>query len=81
MDTHAQHEEAILFFRMILIEELNGKLIVENGLRFLERNLMLLQVCRCFDGMPSNLIIRTLYVSSARSQFAWHTRQLDHAAL
>jgi hypothetical protein len=40
---------------MRLIEKLNCKVIVENGLSFLKRNLMLLQVRRRFSGIPLKL--------------------------
>lgn len=35
---HAQQQKTLLVTRVILIEELNGKLIIENGLRFIEGN-------------------------------------------
>jgi hypothetical protein len=37
---------------MLVIDELNREVIVKNGLCFLERNLMLLQIRRCFAWMP-----------------------------
>ena len=36
VNTHAQHEKAVLIDRVIFIEKLNGEFIIENGLRFFE---------------------------------------------
>lgn len=55
MDAHAQQQKAFLFFRMLVIEELNCEVIVKNALCFLKRNLMLLQISRRFARMPLKL--------------------------
>lgn len=51
MNAHAQQQKAVFFVRMLVIEELNREVIVKNGLCFLERNLMLFQIRRCFAWM------------------------------
>ena len=55
MDTHAQHEKAFLIIRVFFIEELNGEFVIEDSLRFLERNLMLFQVRSRFALVPFKL--------------------------
>ena len=36
MNTHAQQEKTFFVDRVIFIEELNGEIIIENGLRLFE---------------------------------------------
>ena len=37
---------------MLIVKELNSKLIVESGLCLLKGDRVLLEVCNCFEGVP-----------------------------
>ena len=46
MRAHAQQQKAFFLRRGVIVEELDGKLIVERRLGFLEGNPMLPEICR-----------------------------------
>ena len=53
--THAKHEEALFFGRVLIIEELHREFVVENGLGVIEGNTMLPQICSGFMRIPFEL--------------------------
>ena len=53
--THAEEEEAFLFDGMLIVIELNGKLIVENRLGLLEGDTVLSEIGRSLGLIPFKL--------------------------
>jgi hypothetical protein len=68
--THAQHDEALFVDRVIFIEKLDSKFIVENGSRLFEGDPMPPEIFRCFARIPIELnhkyIVFTTTIASSR---------------
>ena len=62
MGTKTKQKESILPFRMFVIVELRGKIVIENGLRFLKLYAVIPEVLFSLCGIPLKLKFRHIYI-------------------
>ena len=67
---HAQHQKALLVRWVLFIKELDSELVIEDGPRLIEGDLVLFRLIAALGGSHSNLIIRTLHVCHFQCQGA-----------
>jgi len=60
--TKTKQKESILIFRMCVIIELRGIIIIENGLRFIKRYTVFSEVLLSLYGLPVKLKFRRIYI-------------------
>lgn len=65
---HAKHQEPLFVSRMFFVEELNGKLIVEDGCASSKETPCFLRFALALAGSHSNVIMNTVYVQQQECQ-------------